>query len=83
MIYDSDMTNLLFKGFRKKNIYILSMKISSHEHCLIVSSDESLLWHRRCGHVNVKNISRISKNNLVSGMPKLDFKKNYFCNPCK
>jgi hypothetical protein len=83
MIYAFDMTTLLFKGIRKKNIYILSMKFDTHEHCLLASNDESLLWHRRLGHVNVKNISRISKNNLVNGLPKLDYKKNHFCDSCQ
>ena len=77
------MSNILFKGIRKENIYILSMHVNSHEHCLVVSLYDSHLWHRRCDHINVKNILRISKNNLVSGLPKLDFKKNHFCDPCQ
>ena len=78
MIYDMDMSSLLFKGIRKKNIYTLSMNFPSHDHCLLISSDDSLLWHRRCGHVNMKNMSRISRSDLVNGLPKLDYKKNHF-----
>ena len=83
MIYDIDMTSLLFKGVRKKNIYILSMNFSSYDHCLLVSSDDSLLWHRRCGHVNMRNLSRVSKNDLVNGLPRLEYKKDHFCDSCQ
>jgi hypothetical protein len=69
---------VLFKGVRNKNIYVLSMNIHSIEHCLIASKDESFLWHRRCGYCFVKNLSRISKNDLVKGLPKLNFKKGSF-----
>ena len=83
MIYDSDMTTILFKGVRKKNIYILSMKIFSNDHCLLASNDESILWHRRCGHINIKNISRISKNKLVNGLPIISYNKDHFCDACQ
>ncbi|GJU93417.1 putative ribonuclease H-like domain-containing protein [Tanacetum coccineum] len=35
--------------------------------CLIVkaTSDESMLWHRRLGHINFKNINKLVKDNLV------------------
>jgi hypothetical protein len=31
----------------------------------------------------VKNLSRISKNDLVKGLPKLNFKKDHFCDSCQ
>jgi hypothetical protein len=83
LIYDSDLSTILFKGIRKKNIYVLSMNIISNEHCLVASVDDSLLWHRRCGHVHMKNISRISKHDLVNGLPKISFKKDHFCDACQ
>ena len=59
------------------------MNFPSNDHCLLACSDDSFLWHRRCGHVNMKNISRISRKNLVNGLPKLDYKKNHFCDSCQ
>ncbi|GJW72056.1 putative ribonuclease H-like domain-containing protein [Tanacetum coccineum] len=39
--------------------------------CLVTkaTSDESMLWHRRLGHINFKNINKLVKENLVKGLP--------------
>ncbi|GKE27907.1 ribonuclease H-like domain-containing protein, partial [Tanacetum coccineum] len=39
--------------------------------CLVAKAtlDESMLWHRRLGHINFKNINRLVKDNLVRGLP--------------
>ncbi|GKD39685.1 ribonuclease H-like domain-containing protein [Tanacetum coccineum] len=33
------------------------------------TSDESMLWYRRIGHINFKNINKLVKDNLVRGLP--------------
>ncbi|GJY28774.1 putative ribonuclease H-like domain-containing protein [Tanacetum coccineum] len=58
-----------FKIPRKDNMYSFDMKnIVSKEilTCLIAkaTSDESMLWHRRLGHINFKNINKLFKDNL-------------------
>ena len=35
--------------------------------------DESLLWHRRLGHVNMNLITQLNKNEFVRGLPKISF----------
>nr|GFA59641.1 hypothetical protein [Tanacetum cinerariifolium] len=39
--------------------------------CLVAKDtlDESLLWHRRLGHINFKNINKLIQDNLVRGLP--------------
>ncbi|GJY97207.1 putative ribonuclease H-like domain-containing protein [Tanacetum coccineum] len=39
--------------------------------CLVAKAtlDESMLWHRRLGHINFKNINKLVKDNLVRGLP--------------
>ena len=61
LIYNHDMSNILFRGFRNNNIYVLSMNIETENHCLVASSNDTTLWHKRLGHVNMKNIHRISQ----------------------
>ena len=82
LIYDIDLITIIFKGYRKNNIYVLSMKNISNEHCLIASSNDSILWHKCFGHVNFKHISKISKNDSVNGLPKMSFENN-FCDACQ
>ncbi|GJT65100.1 putative ribonuclease H-like domain-containing protein [Tanacetum coccineum] len=44
--------------------------------------DESMLWHRRLGHINFKNINRLVKDNLVRGLPTKHFENDQTCVAC-
>ncbi|GJT96362.1 putative ribonuclease H-like domain-containing protein [Tanacetum coccineum] len=65
----SDESQILLKIPRKDNMYSFDMKnIVPKESltCLVAKAtlDESLLWHRRLGHINFKNINKLVKDNL-------------------
>ncbi|GJY05724.1 ribonuclease H-like domain-containing protein [Tanacetum coccineum] len=38
--------------------------------------EESMLWHRRLGHINFKNINKLVKENLVRDLPLKRFKND-------
>ncbi|GJZ02846.1 ribonuclease H-like domain-containing protein [Tanacetum coccineum] len=64
-----------FKFPRKDNMYSFDIKnIVPKESltCLVAkaTSDESMLWHRRLGHINFKNINKLVKDNLVRGIKR-------------
>ncbi|GKA06746.1 putative ribonuclease H-like domain-containing protein, partial [Tanacetum coccineum] len=44
--------------------------------------DESMLWHRRLGHVNFKTINKLVKDNLVRGLPTKRFENDQTCVAC-
>ncbi|GKD51063.1 putative ribonuclease H-like domain-containing protein, partial [Tanacetum coccineum] len=52
--------------------------------CLVAKAtlDESMLWHRRLGHVNFKTINKLVKENLVRGLPLGHFKNDQTCVAC-
>ncbi|GJW30498.1 putative ribonuclease H-like domain-containing protein, partial [Tanacetum coccineum] len=52
--------------------------------CLVAkaTTDESMLWHRRLGHINFKNINKLVKENLVRGLPLKRFKNDQTCVAC-
>ncbi|GKB66384.1 putative ribonuclease H-like domain-containing protein [Tanacetum coccineum] len=52
--------------------------------CLVAKAtlDESMLWHRRLGHVNFKTINKLVKENLVRGLPSKRFKNDQTCVAC-
>ncbi|GJY36691.1 putative ribonuclease H-like domain-containing protein [Tanacetum coccineum] len=52
--------------------------------CLVVKAtlDESMLWHRRLGHVNFKTINKLVKENLVRGLPTKCFENDQTCVAC-
>ncbi|GKD66794.1 putative ribonuclease H-like domain-containing protein [Tanacetum coccineum] len=49
--------------------------------CLVtkVTLDESMLWHRRLGHINFKTINKLPKDNLVRGLPAKHFENGQTC----
>ncbi|GJX31611.1 putative ribonuclease H-like domain-containing protein [Tanacetum coccineum] len=52
--------------------------------CLVSKAtlDESMLWHRRLGHVNFKTINKLVKENLVRGLPLKHFENDQTCVAC-
>jgi hypothetical protein len=47
------------------------------------SSSELWKWHRKLGHWSFDLLSRLSKLNLVRGLPRLRLKKELVCAPCR
>ncbi|GJW29370.1 putative ribonuclease H-like domain-containing protein [Tanacetum coccineum] len=68
-----DFEDILLKIPRKDNMYSFDMKNIVPKKsltclvCLVAkaTSNESMLWHRRLGHINFKNINKLVKDNLV------------------
>ncbi|GJV84630.1 putative ribonuclease H-like domain-containing protein, partial [Tanacetum coccineum] len=76
-----DESQILFKIPRKNNMYIVDMKnIVPKESltCLVAKAtlDESMLWHRRLGHINFTTINKLVKDNLVRGLPSKRFEND-------
>nr|GEU61303.1 hypothetical protein [Tanacetum cinerariifolium] len=47
------------------------------------SSSQAWLWHRRLSHLNFDTINLLSKNDIVVGLPKLNFVKDHICSSCE
>ncbi|GJY62910.1 putative ribonuclease H-like domain-containing protein [Tanacetum coccineum] len=82
-----DESQILLKIPRKDNMYSFDMKnIVPKETltCLVAKAtlDESMLWHRRLGHINFKNINKLVKDNLVRGLPTKRFENDQTCVAC-
>ncbi|GJX14741.1 ribonuclease H-like domain-containing protein [Tanacetum coccineum] len=65
-----DESHILLKIPRKDNIYSFDMKnivLKENLTCFVTKAtlDESMLWHRRLGHINFKNINKLVKENHV------------------
>nr|GEV23457.1 ribonuclease H-like domain-containing protein [Tanacetum cinerariifolium] len=66
----TDESQVLLKVPIKNNMYSVDMKnIIPKESltCLVAKAtlDESMLWHKRLGHINFKNINKLVKDKLV------------------
>ena len=92
MVLSSDFkmpeeSQILLKIPKRNNMYSVDLKnIDPKESltCLVAkaSLDESMLWHRRLGHVNFKTINTIAKYDLVRGLPKKIFQNDQTCIDC-
>ncbi|GJY89350.1 putative ribonuclease H-like domain-containing protein [Tanacetum coccineum] len=83
----ADESQVLLKVPRKNNMYSVDMNnIVPRESltCLVAKAtlDESMLWHRRLGHVNFKTINKLVKENLMRGLPSKRFKNDQTCVAC-
>ena len=75
---------LLFIGDRNSNVYKIDIDQNACvDNCLVVNVNDSWLWHRRMGHVSMHQILKISKHDLVNGLPKLNFEKDQVCEACQ
>ena len=49
------------------NVYILE----NEEQCYMSQIDESMLWHRRMGHLNSANIVKVIEKGAIRNLPKI------------
>jgi len=46
-------------------------------------NDKKWVWHRRLGHANSRLISKLSKLQLVKGLPDIDYHSDALCGACQ
>ncbi|KAI3798902.1 hypothetical protein L1987_34186 [Smallanthus sonchifolius] len=77
---------ILIRTPRCKDSYLLDMNSESAltNTCLFykASENDSMLWHRRLGHANLKNLNRIAKGAHVVSLPLKEFCEVEKCIPC-
>ncbi|GKB61364.1 putative ribonuclease H-like domain-containing protein [Tanacetum coccineum] len=79
-----DENQVLLRIPRQNNMYSFNLENiipTGGLACLIVKAtvDESNMWHRRLGHVNIKNLNKLVKGNLVRGLPSKVFQNDHTC----
>ncbi|GJV65139.1 ribonuclease H-like domain-containing protein [Tanacetum coccineum] len=82
-----DENQTLLKIPRKDNMYSFDIKNIVPKKSLTcrvakATLDESMLWHRKLGHINFKNINKLVKDNLVRGLPTKRFENDQTCVAC-
>ncbi|GJW56925.1 ribonuclease H-like domain-containing protein [Tanacetum coccineum] len=80
----TDESHVSLKVPRKNNMYSVDLKNIIPKGgltCLFAKaiSNESKLWHRRLGHINLKTMNKLVKGNLVRGLPSKRFEVNQTC----
>ena len=75
----------IFKGFRYENLYLVDFNAREDQlsTCLIMKSSMGWLWHRRLGHVGMKQLNKLIKHDLVRGLKDVTFEKDKLCSACQ
>nr|GFB93852.1 retrovirus-related Pol polyprotein from transposon TNT 1-94 [Tanacetum cinerariifolium] len=72
---------------RSTNLYTINLHemASASPICLMAraSSTKSWLWHQRLSHLNFDTINDLARNDLVAGLPKFKYHKEYLCPSCE
>ena len=84
-IISVDGSNLIFKGFRYENLYLVDFNASEGKlsTCLFTKSSLGWLWHRRLGHIRMKQLNILVKHDLVRGLKDVVFEKDKLCSSCQ
>ncbi|GJT05516.1 retrovirus-related pol polyprotein from transposon TNT 1-94 [Tanacetum coccineum] len=84
--HDSEITKdgkVIGRGIRKKGLYVMKLGNKPKDQiCLATIDENSMLWHRRFGHANMRLIQSLASKELVRNLPKLKFVQ-HFCDACK
>ncbi|GKE06830.1 retrovirus-related pol polyprotein from transposon TNT 1-94 [Tanacetum coccineum] len=71
----------------EEEMSIIDMSSYSEESnaCFFAKASPSVnwLWHKRLSHLNFENINKLAKQNLVVGLPYLNFSKDKNCSACE
>jgi transposase InsO family protein len=80
-----DDASLIFKGFRYGSIYLVDFNDDDTQltSCLLSKSSMGWLWHRRLGHVGMKQLNKLVKHDLVRGLKNVEFEKDKPCSSCQ
>nr|GFA05416.1 putative ribonuclease H-like domain-containing protein [Tanacetum cinerariifolium] len=82
-----DDTNVLLRTPRQHNMFSIDLNnIAPYKNLTYLVAkalvDESMLWHRRLGHLNFKTMNKLVRNNLAKGLPSKCFENDNTCVAC-
>ncbi|GKA34862.1 retrovirus-related pol polyprotein from transposon TNT 1-94 [Tanacetum coccineum] len=84
--HDSEITKddkVIGRGIRNKGLYVMKLGNKPKDKiCLATIDENSTLWHRRLGHVNMRLIQSLASKELVRYLPKLKFDQHFY-DACK
>ncbi|GJV30289.1 retrovirus-related pol polyprotein from transposon TNT 1-94 [Tanacetum coccineum] len=84
--HDSEITKdgkVIGRGIRKSDLYVMKLGKNSKDKIYLTTIDEnSILWHRKLGHTNMRLIQSLAFKELVRNLPKLKFDQHFY-DTCK
>ena len=83
-VFRRDNHNMVFTGIRRGDLYIVDFtKKAQPRTCLIAKSSKGWLWHRRLGHVGMRNLDKLIRGDHILGVKDVLFDKDRLCSACQ
>jgi len=84
-VINKDDNFIVFKGKRIENVYRINFSelVDYKVICLLSVNDKKWVWHRRLEHAIWRLISKLSKLQLVKGLPNIDYQSDSLCGACQ
>jgi len=84
-VVNKNDNSITFKGNRIDNVYKINFfeLVDQKVVFLLSVNDKKWVWHRRLGHAKWRLISKLSKLQLVRGLPKIDYHTDVICRACQ
>jgi len=84
IVINKDNKSIVFKGKREENVCKINFSelVDQKVICLLSMNDKKWVWHRRLGQANWRLISKLSKLQLVKGLPNIDYHSDALCGAC-
>nr|GEV78163.1 hypothetical protein [Tanacetum cinerariifolium] len=77
----------LLKGNRTTNLYTINLHDMASASSIYVmaraTSTKSWFWHQHLSYLNFDTINDLARNDLVTGLPKFKYHKEYLCPSCE
>ena len=51
--------------------------------CHLTKTDQIWLWHRKLGHISLRSLDKVIRNEAAVGIPSLDINGKFFCGDCQ
>ncbi|GKB58090.1 copia protein [Tanacetum coccineum] len=85
-VRDLEGIDLLLRS-HGSNLYTISLddKMNSSPMCLLSKASKTKSWlqHHHLSHLNFSTINQLAKEELVKGLPKLQYVKDHLCSTCQ
>src|SRR4051812_6312783 len=83
-VFRRDNHKMVFTGISTGDLYIVDFpKKAQPRTCLIAKSSKGSLWHKRLGHVGMRNLDKLIKGDHILRVKDVIFDKDRLCRACQ
>ncbi|KAL0544720.1 hypothetical protein IC582_019842 [Cucumis melo] len=79
----TDKNNQVFMSGRRQTDNCYHWSSNSSNICHLTKTDQTWLWHRKLGHISMRSLDKVIRNEAVVDIPSLDINGKFFCGDCQ